>query len=821
MMPHIVENHLPGSAALPLSLSLLSGSSMPVISLISGAWYGSNGVSTISLPGAPPHAPIPTVNAETFANEPTSARIFIGLEATIDPVRLGLIGLVFAAACGRIGFDVGGGNGDGSVDAYAGPTCTSLAAGRFHSCAVDAKGGVWCWGDNSVQQANPASFGHTFVPTRIALARPAVEVVAGTDFSCARLDDGTAWCWGDGAEGALGDGTAGASGPGPTRVSLGAERATHISAGPDSACIERASDGGLMCWGDNSTMGLPLTANPVLVPTLITGLGGATGLRPALGHRHGCVSDDAGEVLCWGLQNAGRLGDNGPDRTTPTLLNNLAPVDRVVAGGSFTCVVERAGGAVRCFGANTVGQLGRGNFMDDSEPGAAAATNAVDVGVGAKSACALGADGVVTCWGSSANGEAAGGNLATRTTGAIAIDRVLRMASAWHHTCVVRGVDVLCWGLDLEGELGRGTRNIAMSPTPVTVGAARVTSIGLGYGHGCALDANGAMWCWGANTNGQLGDGTLDGRATPIAIEPGFGAAVAGISVGHATTCAWSGGLARCWGQGTYGQLGNNASPDRQSTAVAVSGLTSVTAMAVGLSHTCAISGGTVYCWGSNYFGQLGLGALSDTFVPMSVTLAGPTQIAAGGNHTCAIAGGALSCWGLNYDGQIGNGNRVDQHTPITIALVAQPVEIDLGDDHTCALLASGAVYCWGINTSGELGVGDFNTHFTPTLVTLPANAVHITAAEGGTCAGLVNGDMYCWGTGNYGELGNGATSGSENPVRVSLANVDVIARGGHATCASNAGGMYCWGSDRTAQLGTGLSLPSASPGVVPITCNP
>jgi alpha-tubulin suppressor-like RCC1 family protein len=145
---------------------------------------------------------------------------------------------------------------------------------------------------------------------------------------------------------------------------------------------------------------------------------------------------------------------------------------------------------------------------------------------------------------------------------------------------------------------------------------------------------------------------------------------------------------------------------------VAVSDLTKVAALAAGEFHTCAVlADGTVRCWGENTFGQLGDGTTDNTRplpVPVSGLSTAAVGLAAGRDHTCAVlADGSGRCWGGNAFGQIGDGTTTGRVLPMAVNGLTNAVAIAAGGDHTCARLADGSVRCWGSNISGQLGDGD------------------------------------------------------------------------------------------------------------------
>jgi alpha-tubulin suppressor-like RCC1 family protein len=348
------------------------------------------------------------------------------------------------------------------------------------------------------------------------------------------------------------------------------------------------------------------------------------------------------------------------------------------------------------------------------------------------------------------------------------------------------------------------------------------TPLAAGGDHTCALTVSGSVECWGGNSSGQLGDGSTTNRLTPVGVS-GLTSGVQAISAGYHHTCALtSTGDVKCWGGNSSGQLGDGSTTNRL-TPVDVVGLASgVRAIAAGYYHTCAltISGG-VKCWGDNTYGQIGDGTTTNRLVPVDVSglTSGVQAIAAGGTHTCAVTtSGGVKCWGRNWDGQLGDGTTTSRTTPVDVSgLTTGVVALAAGNFHTCALSTSGGVKCWGRNGSGQVGDGTmYNVRLTPVdVIGLTAGAQTIAAGGYHTCAITAAGGDQCWGRNDSGQIGNGTTTSQAVPVDVvGLASgVVAITAGLNHTCAlTSVGSAKCWGKNDNGQLGDGTTTDRLTP---------
>jgi alpha-tubulin suppressor-like RCC1 family protein len=376
------------------------------------------------------------------------------------------------------------------------------------------------------------------------------------------------------------------------------------------------------------------------------------------------------------LVDVPRLPDAAPPRDVPSSPDVPAPIDivQLAAGASHTCAL-RASGAVLCWGANRVGQLGDGTTARRRpEPRVVGGvTDAVFITAGDEHTCAVRRDGTVLCWGLGTHGELGDGQRVSRATpGPVrGLGEVVQVAGGHNHTCALRrSGEVSCWGSNISGELGDPAPGNDR-PLPVAaVGVTDAAQVVAGFSHSCARLTSGRVLCWGRNFEGQLGDGTTGNfmRFLPTPVRGLDDAAE--ITTGHFHTCARrGGGTVVCWGSNNNGQVGDG-SRTPQPAPVVVRSLADGAGLAAGSNHSCArLTGGPVVCWGSNGLGQLGDGARTDALLPTrTLNLPDAREVVAGLNHTCARrADGQVHCWGFNDQGQIGDGTTERRLVPTPV----------------------------------------------------------------------------------------------------------------------------------------------------------
>jgi len=366
------------------------------------------------------------------------------------------------------------------------------------------------------------------------------------------------------------------------------------------------------------------------------------------------------------------------------------------------------------------------------------------------------------------------------------------------HTCGI-GLDeeVYCWGTNTSGELGNGSTNNSTVPVKV-ITSVKFDKIALGTYHTCGLNANGIAYCWGSNSNGQLGNNSTNNSSTPVLVSlPAFAPQGFGfVSItgdGNHTCGIGNNGKAYCWGSNSNGQLGNGSTSDKLIPTLVSQGAipTNVTLQSIdaGFLHTCAKgSDNKGYCWGYNAEGRLGDGTQTQRTTPVAILQgAMPStsigEIQAGRNFSCALNGYNPYCWGSNINGQLGNGGGADSSTPVAVNTSAFGYYIyrqflNLGDIHACILTTNTTfgggeqVFCWGGGTFGQIGNG--GTANSPSPVAINQGAIptgvqarQLTTGLYHSCIVGTNDKGYCWGGDAEGRLGSGQAGNQVEPVAV------------------------------------------------------
>ena len=729
-------------------------------------------------------------------------------------------------------------------------------------CTLMDDGDVYCWGEDGSLGIPNACTLYAAYCEGARLTRPAaalnfgsisspVTSIAGThDYyprTCAVHEDGTASCWGQsGYYGALGNGYVSTSSSSPTQVILpgGSGDVLSISLLDDWSCT-LMEDGDVYCWGraeENGRLGdgttcpsgsfenncngngvKPIAYSPVIFPT-----GTTANSIFAKDSNDMCAILNTGRIFCWGAF----YSTNGYGHLLTLGGLFVQPGNRDWDQDEIYNSMDNCAAGLSGWTSNTSNDLDsdgcRDSDEDDDDDGDYF-TDTVETNCGTDPLNAsdypldIDGDGLCAQFDEDDDGD-----------GVLDVDDFFPDdPNGFVHLTLGDGF-----------QAGQPLDNVSIGGTAETT---------------CAIVTDGALKCWGRNDYGQIGDGSVNtNRFSPVNVSLPSGEQARSLSQGSASSnrhmCAvMIDGSLYCWGQNSYGQIGDGTScvsgsyadacngHQGRSTPVEVSLPTGRTATAVATSYytSCAIlDDGSVYCWGHNIYGLLGVGNESTgswTNSPQQTQLpSGRTAIAisSGNRHTCAVLDdNSMVCWGDGEYYQLGNSTNgeSDRSLPTYVQSSLNFNSVLLGSSHSCGITTDFKMYCWGQNNREQLGDTSTNSisySSTPLLVNTPTNRDVMGGSAGlyFTCAILDDESVYCWGDAQDNRLNTAYHCGSNDytngcdgdgnrdvPAEVIAPtgrSIVAISTGERHSCVLiDNGGLYCFGYNGNGQIGNGTTI--------------
>ncbi|QQR90523.1 MAG: hypothetical protein IPJ88_01900 [Myxococcales bacterium] len=340
-------------------------------------------------------------------------------------------------------------------------------------------------------------------------------------------------------------------------------------------------------------------------------------------------------------------------------------------------------------------------------------------------ACAIATDGTLWCWGSNGFGQLGIGSATSQSvpTQVGTQNDWIAISAGRQHTCGIRSPDSLwCWGYNLYGQLGVGDTTSYDTPQLV---AGNWQAVSLGHWHSCAINTSDTAFCWGFNENGRLGNNNIVGSNLPDSHVPSAvygGTGISSISAGAGHSCAVkTDAEVICWGSNSDGQLGDGSIGERcegremsvldwecAPAPIAESGPWNQ--IHAGGRHSCGIKNdGSAWCFGAAEHGQMGTAQTTTQAFPGLVdTATDYSTIAAAGDHVCALQNANLVCWGSNSHGQLGLQGISTSTMPSSTGTETAWIAISAAEHSSCGIRADQSAWCWGSTSYVQSSVPSF-----------------------------------------------------------------------------------------------------------------
>jgi len=508
---------------------------------------------------------------------------------------------------------------------------TAIAGGDGHSLALRSDGTVWGWGNNFDSRLGAVTpLPYSPIPVQTSGLTGIIAVAAGSEHSAALRADGKVLSWGNNNFGQTGSGTPGTTVFTPTVIPDLSQIVAISTYAYHTLAL--SSGGDIWAWGHNDQDQLGSGTGAIQnFPVNVSNLTSVASV--SAGGNHSLAARTDGTAWAWGDNTKGQLGNALPATTSNYRIQvSGLPADDVtdVAAGGFYSLFRRSNGTVYACGWNNAGQLGNNNAAVASSsaplqvvnlPGTTMNTHITAIAAGNSHALAISQSKTVWAWGNNTWGQVGNNSLAASIYAPAQVSgltNVIGVAAATSHSLAVKGDGtVWAWGDNSNSQLGN-TGVVGLSRVPVQVtGMAGAVAVAAGNGFSLAVKDDGTLWAWGT---GYLGDGQPGSTtAAPIQVLNVAGAVAGSGGVAHGTALLGSGAVMG-WGLNSEGEVGDG-SLQRLYSPVAAAGISTAVKISAGGYHGLALlADGSVRAWGYNYSGQIGIGSNVFSTTPILVT---------------------------------------------------------------------------------------------------------------------------------------------------------------------------------------------------------
>ena len=606
---------------------------------------------------------------------------------------------------------------------------------------------------------------------------------AGSNTVYALNDQGYVYAWGSGGSGQLGNSTAPSINSPPT---ITYRRFSAVTGEGNYAYGIDYSSGLIYSWGANSSGNLGDNNSTTNQSSPISVAGGRSYSKFSSGGgdngSFSAIEGSTGRAYCWGSNIFGDCGDNSSTaRSSPVSVLGGRSWSSISSGSNLTSAIEGSTGNAYCWGFNINGQLGNNSTTSSSSPVSVVGGLSFTQIVNATQASLGLTGGLVYGWGSNTSGQL-GNNTVTACSSPVLGTFVASFNQISGSGSAAAGIEistgnVYCWGLNTNGQLGDGTVNSRSIPLKIP-GTTSFSQIIMANGFALALEAStNKIWGWGYNGGFQLLNSTYYHQTSPVSVVGGrsFSKLTVTLTAGIGSALAIEGstGNAYSWGNNSSkGQLGDGTASNRSSPVSVLGGRSYSSAIADTSNATFyAIEGstGNAYGWGNNALGALGDNAtVSNKSSPISVVGGRSfSSIASAQGTAVALEGstGNAYCWGAGANGTLGNNSVANQSSPVSVQGGRSFKTLSQNGTIVAIEATTGNAYCWGGNSSGQCGDG-----LTSTGRSSPVSVVggrSFSSAVPGLVIEGSTGHAYAWGANSLGQLGDGTTNARSSPTSV------------------------------------------------------